>query len=128
MRIARARASRSFAGGNWWIRWWWARVMCWSIFRRRAGAAGSRGEEDAAGASRAYLVDYAAEDVINWSLDEQGNYEWVVIRTKSIKKDRVEDEDWRTETRWAYYDKTSYRIYKQTRDGTIETHVLTGGA
>ena len=57
------------------------------------------------GASRAYLVDYAAEDVINWSLDEQGNFEWVVIRTKLIKKDRVEDAEWRKETRWAYYDK-----------------------
>jgi hypothetical protein len=87
-------------------------------FPRAIGTAGSRGEEDAAGASRAYLVDYAAEDVINWSLDDLGNYEWVVIRTKSVKKDRVEDEDWRTETRWAYYDKTSYRIYKQTTGGS----------
>jgi hypothetical protein len=81
--------------------------------------AGSRGEEDAAGASRAYLVDYRAEDVINWSLDDQGNYEWVVIRTTSVKKDRVEDADWRTEIRWAYYDKTSYRIYKQTTGESI---------
>ncbi len=80
--------------------------------------AASRGEEDAAGASRAYLVDYRAEDVINWSLDDQGNYEWVVIRTKSVKKDRVEDADWRTEIRWAYYDKTNYRIYKQTEFGS----------
>ena len=48
--------------------------------------AGSRAEEDAAGASRAYLVDYAAEDVINWSLDEQGNFEWVVIRTEAAQE------------------------------------------
>ena len=45
------------------------------------------------------------DDVINWSLDDAGNFEWVVIRTKQIKKDRVEDPEWRTETRWAYYDK-----------------------
>jgi hypothetical protein len=81
--------------------------------RASSGKAGSRGEEDAAGASRAYLVDYCAEDVINWSLDDQGNFEWVVIRTKVVKTDRVEDSDWHTEIRWAYYDKTSYRIYKQ---------------
>ena len=87
--------------------------------RASPGAAGSRGEEDAAGASRAYLVDYRAEDVINWSLDDQGNYEWVVIRTKSVKKDRVEDADWRTEVRWAYYDKTNYRIYKQDTGESI---------
>jgi hypothetical protein len=87
-------------------------------FPRTTPGAGSRGEEDAAGASRAYLVDYCAEDVINWSLDDQGNFEWVVIRTKSVKKDRVEDAEWRTEIRWAYYDKTNYRIYIQdTGDG-----------
>ena len=77
---------------------------------------GTRAEEDSSGASRAYLVEYGADDVINWSLDEYGNFEWVVIRTKQIKKDRVEDPEWRTETRWAYYDKQTYRIYLE-RDG-----------
>jgi hypothetical protein len=76
----------------------------------------TRGEEDAMGASRAYLVDYAADDVINWSLDEHGNYEWVVLRTKLIKKDRVEDGDWRIETRWSYYDKQTFRVYVSTQD------------
>jgi hypothetical protein len=78
---------------------------------------GSRGEEDALGASRAYLVDYAADDVINWSLDEHGNYDWVVIRTKLLNKDRVEDAEWHVEKRWAYYDKTTFRIYRQVKDG-----------
>ena len=87
-------------------------------FPRVSLTAGSRGEEDALGASRAYLVDYAADDVINWSLDDRGNYEWVVIRTKLLKKDRVEDAEWETETRWAYYDKTSFRMYRQTSQGS----------
>jgi hypothetical protein len=82
-------------------------------FPRAMTPAGTRGEEDASGASRAYLVDYAADDIINWSLDEYGNFEWVVIRTKQIKKDRVEDPQWRTETTWAYYDKRTYRIYME---------------
>src|SRR5438552_12092064 len=56
-------------------------------FPRAAGRAGTRADEDASGASRAYLVDYPAEDVINWSLDERGNFEWVVIRTKLLKKE-----------------------------------------
>ena len=81
------------------------------------GKAGSRGEEDAVGASRAYLVNYAAEDIINWSLDEQGQYNWVVIRTKLLIQDQVEDEEWRTEIRWAYYDRQRFRIYKQIREG-----------
>jgi hypothetical protein len=86
-------------------------------FPRVAQTAGSRGEEDALGASHAYLVDYAADDVINWSLDERGNYEWVVIRTRLLKKDRVEDPQWHMETRWAYYDKQTFRIYEQSREG-----------
>jgi hypothetical protein len=85
---------------------------------------GTRAEEDASGASRAYLVEYAADDVINWSLDKHGNFEWVVIRTQQIKKDRVEDPEWRTERKWAYYDKCTYRIYGE--DGLVDegTHGL----
>ena len=85
-------------------------------FPRTSAKAGTRAEEDASGASRAYLVGYAAEDVINWNLDEQGNFDWVVIRQKSVKKDRVEDAEWRTETRWSYYDKQTFRIYSQADD------------
>jgi hypothetical protein len=86
-------------------------------FPRVAQQAGSRGEEDALGASQAYLVDYAADDVINWNLDERGNYEWVVIRTRLLKKDRVEDPEWHVQTRWAYYDKQNFRIYERSQEG-----------
>ena len=89
-------------------------------FPRAGQRARSRGEEDAVGASRAYLVDYAAENLINWSLDERGNYEWVVLRTELLKKDKVEDVEWKREKRWAYYDKQSFRIYRQENDKGIE--------
>ncbi|HEY4363146.1 MAG TPA: hypothetical protein VGN17_19410 [Bryobacteraceae bacterium] len=92
-------------------------------FPKVALKAGTRGEEDALGASRAYLVDYAADDVINWSLDSGGNFEWVVIRTRSLKKDRVEDDEWRLETRWSYYDKETYRIYTSTRETGLKDAV-----
>jgi hypothetical protein len=97
-------------------------------FPRTEKKAGTRAEEDATGASRAYLVGYSAEDVINWNLDEQGNLDWVVIRTKVIKKDRVEDPEWKTETRWSYYDKQNFRIYSRV-DEAIQlvdegTHAL----
>jgi hypothetical protein len=82
-------------------------------FPRTEKKAGTRAEEDATGASRAYLVAYSAEDVINWNLDLQGNFDWVVIRTKVIRKDRVEDAEWKTETRWAYYDKQNFKIYSR---------------
>ncbi len=86
-------------------------------FPRIEKAPGNRAQEEALGAARAYLVDYAAEDLINWSLDEKGNYEWVVLRTELIKQDRVEDAEWRREKRWAYYDKQDFRLYRQVTTG-----------
>ena len=65
-----------------------------------------------------------ADDVINWSLDEHGNFEWVVIRTKQIKKDRVEDPEWRTETRWAYYDKQNLPDLSRIATGAARSCVL----
>jgi hypothetical protein len=70
-------------------------------FPRPAGAGLTKAEEDSSGASRAYLVDYSADDLINWSLDSAGNFEWVVLRTQTVSKDRVEEPEWRIETRWA---------------------------
>jgi len=90
-------------------------------FPRASAKFGTRAEEDAAGASRAYLVDYAADDVINWNLDDRGNFDWVVIRTKTLKKDKVGDRGWRTEKRWAYYDKHCFRIYASSQDTGLES-------
>src|SRR5262249_332781 len=47
----------------------------------------------------------------NWNLDENGNFDWVVIRTKKIQKDRVEDPEWQHVTKWVYYDKQEFRVY-----------------
>jgi hypothetical protein len=80
-------------------------------FPRPAGPGLTKAEEDASGASRAYLVDYGADDLINWSLDAEGNFEWVVLRTKTLRKRSVEDSEWLVETRWAYYDKERFRVY-----------------
>jgi hypothetical protein len=89
-------------------------------FPRTETKAGSRAEEDALGASRAYLVDYSAENLINWEADELGNYEWVVLRTESLRKDRIEDPAWSVERRWSYYDKRTFRIYRQAGGGAVE--------
>ncbi|HLJ47567.1 MAG TPA: hypothetical protein VKU01_16240 [Bryobacteraceae bacterium] len=84
-------------------------------FPRVGGTPETRADEDAMGASRAYLVGYSAEDLINWSYDEHGNYEWVVLRTHDLRKQRVEDREWVKQTRWAYYDKQRYRIFDSTQ-------------
>lgn len=88
-------------------------------FPRVGRKAGNRAEEEALGASRAYLVDYPADNVINWSHDAHGNLEWVVIRTRSLRKERVEDAEWKAETRWSYYDKQRFRLYRRV-EGTGE--------
>jgi hypothetical protein len=81
-------------------------------FPRATRPAANRAEEDAMGASRAYLVDYRPEDLINWAYDEEGNYEWVVLRTSRLSPGRVSEGGWTTETRWLYYDKEEYKIYR----------------
>ncbi len=90
-------------------------------FPKTDGPVETRGEEDASGASRAYLVSYAAEDIINWSEDTDGNFEWVVIRTDALRKRNVENEEWVPETRWTYYDKQQFKSYERVgRDGEIQ--------
>jgi hypothetical protein len=93
-------------------------------FPRSTVPAGSRAEEDKLGVSRAYLVSYAADDLINWSHDDKGSFEWVVLRTQGFKKDRVEDEEWRKETRWTYYDKHEFRVYTQTAANGVKGEVV----
>ena len=87
-------------------------------FPRLGHPAWTRAEEDERGASRAYLVSYAADELINWSYDEHGHYDWVVLRTQSLKKAKIEDPAWIKLTRWVYYDKENYRIYEQAEQGT----------
>jgi hypothetical protein len=50
----------------------------------------SRAQEELYGASRAYLVEVPATSVINWSRDERGQYEWVVIRNSYLTKASVD--------------------------------------
>jgi hypothetical protein len=63
-------------------------------FPRLQEPVGTRAEEDERGASRAYLESYAADELINWSYDDYGQYQWVVLRTQSLRKDKLEDSGW----------------------------------
>src|SRR5271157_523096 len=82
-------------------------------FPRGNGAALTRAEEDASGQSRAYLMDYGADEVINWNYGETGGLEWAVIRTSCLRQSKVTDAKWETETRWVYYDRENFRIYRK---------------
>jgi len=90
-------------------------------FPRSTGQAATRAEEDALGQSRAFLVDYGPEEVINWNRDERGGLDWIVIRSSCLKQSKVTDAKWEMETRWIYYDRENYQIYsKGGEDSQLE--------
>ena len=74
----------------------------------------TRGAEDQSGRSRAYLVGYGADDLINWRHDAEGNFDWVVLRTTTTESNDAQDGDWKQVTTYVYYDKQTYRVYKQS--------------
>jgi len=83
-------------------------------FPRARGPATTRAEEDAQGRSRAYLVDYGPDEVINWNYDDTGAMEWAVVRTSCLQQSQVTDAKWERETRWIYYDRETFRMYRKT--------------
>jgi hypothetical protein len=90
-------------------------------FPRVTGEALTRGEEDALGCSRAYLTDYGPDELINWKYDGAGGLEWVVIRTSCLQQSEGIDSRWEKETRWIYYDRENFKMYrKQGESKNIE--------
>ena len=82
-------------------------------FPRATGKAENRAEEDALGASRAYLAPFSPQEVTNWRTDECGEYEWVVLRTERTYQEDVEQNELVRKRRWAVYDRETFRIYEQ---------------
>lgn len=82
-------------------------------FPRAAKAPLNRAEEDFTGLSRAFLVRYEAEELINWSRDERGEYEWVVLRHKVQRQPKVDSSEVVNETYWYYFDRTEYKTYRR---------------
>ena len=78
----------------------------------------SRAQEDALGKSRAFLVDYTPNEVINWSHDPNGQLDWVVLRTSSVRQGETKGVSWVKETRWIHYDRETFRIYGSVLEPT----------
>jgi hypothetical protein len=85
-------------------------------FPRANGQVLTRADEDASGLSRAYLVDYGCDEVINWNYNEAGGLDWAVIRTSCLQQSKVSDPKWEKETRWIYYDRENFQIYRKAGD------------
>ncbi|MBL8178998.1 MAG: hypothetical protein JNK48_30265 [Bryobacterales bacterium] len=86
----------------------------------------TRADEDRRGLSNAYLVPYDPRDLINWSRDMDGALEWVVLRQKSTARSASVDEEPMRETRYLYFDRSRYRIYRQ-QDGEAAPRIVSEG-
>ncbi|HEY7306514.1 MAG TPA: hypothetical protein VH601_20480 [Bryobacteraceae bacterium] len=86
-------------------------------FPRASKVPQNRAEEDTEGISRAFLVPFEAEDLINWSCDPRGDYEWVVLRRKTRRQPSIDSSEIIEETLWYYYDKYRYRTYRRIEGG-----------
>ena len=75
----------------------------------------SRAEEDASGRSHAYLVSYTPESLTNWSVDEQGQPEWIVLRSNYLRKASISEPEYRRETLWRYYDRTRFQVWREVK-------------
>lgn len=86
-------------------------------FPKADGPLPTRGAEDAAGRSRAYLVGYSVDDLVNWRHDADGNFEWVVLRTTATEASEDKTGEWQQVTTFTYYDKQNYCVFRQTGSG-----------
>jgi hypothetical protein len=87
-------------------------------FPRTTVPVANRAQEDAIGKSRAFLADYAPDEVINWDYDGNGQLEWVVLRTSCLRPADAGTDGWKKETRWIYYDREIFRIYRSGLEST----------
>ena len=87
-------------------------------FPRVAAPVTNRAHEDAVGKSRAFLVEYSPDEVINWSYDNYGRLEWVVLRTSLFRQANGIGDTWAKYTRWIYYNREAFKIFQSTTDST----------
>lgn len=81
-------------------------------FPRVIAPVANRAQEDAIGKSRAFLAGYTPDEVINWSYDANGQFDWVVLRTSWLRQTDVKNSTWQKETRWIQYDRETFQIYQ----------------
>ena len=89
-------------------------------FPRTGEVVRTRADEEASGRSRAYLVNYSADELINWSYDQFGELEWVIFRSTVTRQDSVNAFGWRTETEWMYYDRKKFQRFLKKEAGGID--------
>jgi hypothetical protein len=67
-------------------------------------------EQKARGDLNAYITTFDASQVINWSCDQAGNYEWVVIKTQ--RSERVFGKKPLVIDQWYLFDRQNFTLYE----------------
>jgi hypothetical protein len=85
-------------------------------FPRQQTKPASRAEEDHSGAARAYLAPFGVEQMTNWERDDQGEFEWVILRTERPLNPGLGGGGWATRRRWMHYNKQRFEIYEDVNE------------
>lgn len=91
----------------------------------------SRADEKDKGLDRVYLCGYSPLQVINWSNDQYGNLNWVVIKVETDRQDAWDGPLSRVVT-WYIFDRQNYYQYevvgerREAADGSYEIYTPDG--
>ena len=86
-------------------------------FPRVGGPALTRAEEDASGQIAGIPGGLLRRTKSSTgTTSEGGTLEWVVIRTSCLQQSKVTDARWEKETRWIYYDRENFQIFRKAGD------------
>ena len=90
-------------------------------FPRAGGPAQTRAEEDASGTIAGVPGGLRRRTKSSTGTTTQtGGLEWVVIRTSCLQQSKVTDAKWERETRWIYYDRENYQIFRKTGEDAAD--------
>jgi hypothetical protein len=90
-------------------------------FPRATGTARTRADEEAAGSRRGYLQRVCPLDLVDWSRDEHGRLEWVVLRRKSLRRAGPRSAKSVAETIWTCYDRESFQVFRSIAERGKDT-------
>lgn len=71
----------------------------------------SKAEQDAAGALVPHLVAYAPQDLINWQVDENDEFQWAIIKLRATTQDSPFDKV-QVADRWYIYTRDQVAAYE----------------
>jgi hypothetical protein len=78
--------------------------------------AGSLGDQEKAGALRAYALPIAAEAVIDWDEDDAGELQWAIIHTVDCKRQGIRGGRNKITERWVYWTAETWEKFEITYD------------